>query len=167
MWGYLLIDIKCWDQATKPQPSGASVITPSLLSSPRDDNVSLSRNSAVTLLIITTDCHQVCSLVSPSLPQQQSSEVEAEMTSLKLLTWLTALIETAAVPLCSSAPDWNQLLVRVSAARCGDDADDGGLVLTQNIFLLCWSTNIFFLTSTILTLEHSSKDLIHPIRQKN
>ena len=51
--------------------------------------------------------------------------------------------------------------------RCGDDADDGGLVLTQNIFLLCWSTNIFFLTSTILTLEHSSKDLIHPIRPKN
>ena len=75
--------------------------------------------------------------------------------STELLTWLTALIETAAVPLSSSAPDWNQLLVRVSAARCGDDADDGGLVLTQNIFLLCWSTNIFFLTSTILTLEHS------------
>ena len=75
--------------------------------------------------------------------------------STELLTWLTALIETAAVPLCSSAPDWNQLLVRVSAARCGDDADDGGLVLTLNIFLLCWSTNIFFLTSTILTLEHS------------
>ena len=86
--------------------------------------------------------------------------------STELLTWLTALIETAAVPLSSSAPDWNQLLVRVSAARCGDDADDGGLVLTRNIFLLCGSTNIFFLTSTILTLEHSSKDLIYPIRPK-
>ena len=81
MLGYLLVDIKCWDQATKPQPSGASVITLSLLSSPRDDNVTLSRNSAVTLLIITTDCHQVCALVSPSLLQEQSSEVEAGMTA--------------------------------------------------------------------------------------
>ena len=95
------------------------------------------------------------SIAAAAAEQRGGGRDDSIETRADLLTWLTALIETAAVPLCSSAPDWNQLLVRVSAARCGDDADDGGLVLTLNIFLLCWSTNIFFLTSTILTLEHS------------